>query len=87
MKNPPELPNTFEAEVTSRFGLLPNFFRSASRLARMLGGSLTAASPGINAGSTFTLRIPLTEGLRIVECQTADSLLTKPLTHESPSRL
>lgn len=36
----------------------------ASRLARLLGGSLTAASPGINEGATFTLRIPVTEELR-----------------------
>lgn len=30
----------------------------ASRLARLLGGSLTASSPGINQGATFTLRMP-----------------------------
>lgn len=39
----------------------------ASRLARLLGGSLTAASPGINEGAIFTLRIPLAEELRNVE--------------------
>jgi signal transduction histidine kinase len=44
----------------------------AQRLARMHGGSITAASEGANRGSEFTLRLPLAAAGETLEIRTAD---------------
>lgn len=49
----------------------------AKRLVELHGGSLTAHSEGLNAGSTFTLRLPLAQGATVP--QASETIVTHSL--------
>jgi two-component system CheB/CheR fusion protein len=73
-----------EAGTTRRFGGLGLGLAISRAIVEMHGGQLAAASPGLDGGATFTVRLPLAVGAPAQQQQT--QLLHLPSSPSSPAK-